>query len=414
MAFKKIDIHPLDLEKAKEKFAKKSPLESKKVFEYLRLLSLGEINKGREITPRRQLRVLYNLNCIIPHIKKPLDKWVKEDIREYIEKLQNDKITRFDKKPFSDSTKADVKIQLKSYLKWRLPKKHDELCSWISTRLKKKSPEVLSESEIIKLYNSASLEGKFIISVLFDAGCRIEEFLNIRHEDITEPSQNFPYYKIDFKEEYSKTQGRQIGLYWLNSTESIRNYLNTKTDKNPSSQVIPKTYNAVRVYLSRLGKRVLNKRVHPHIFRKSSATYYSNKLNRQQLCVRYGWRFSSDMVDVYIQRAGVHEKEVKEVMLNTDMNVLRKENQELKTQMGILQSVNEKRIAEIEKALNKFKELQPTFEKQGQITNKLIVFERMRQLKEKNPGITEKKFLEEGIKVSKELKTHEHSNENLD
>ena len=47
-----------------------------------------------------------------------------------------------------------------------------------------------------------------------------------------------------------------------------------------------------------------------HLFRHSSATYYADKMNRQQLCIRYGWAFSSDMPDIYISRAGVESVEL--------------------------------------------------------------------------------------------------------
>lgn len=347
--YQKIDVHPQDLENVKNKFKKRCPNEYKHAFEYLRLLSVGEINQGREITEKRLIRVLYNLSLFIPKIKKPVDKWTKEDVREYIERLQNNKIKRINNQPYSDSTKSEVKIQIKNYLKWRLPKKYGELTGWISTRLKKKTPECLSESEIKKLYDSASsVEGKFLIAVLFDTGARIEEFLNIRNEDITLPNQNFPYYKIDFKEEYSKTEGREIGLYWKYSTEAIKNYLETLQDKNPKSPIFPKDYDAVRMFLTRLGRKVLNKRIYPHLFRKSSATYYADKLNRQQLCMRYGWKFSSDMADVYIKRAGIDEGIVKETMLNTNLSQVQRENEELKTKVGLTRDEIEKQHKEIE------------------------------------------------------------------
>lgn len=357
MDAKKINIHPLNLELRKEKFKERFPEESKKAFEYLRLLSLGEINKGREVTERRQIRILYNLSLVLSQIKNPVDKWTKEDIRNFITRFQNDKILKVNKEPFSESVKVDIKIQLKSYLKWRLPKKYSELTDWISVRLKKKTPDFLTESEITKLYNNTpNIEGKFLISVLFDTGSRIEEFLNIRNEDITPPTQNFPYYKINFKVEYSKTEGRDIGLYWKYSTDTVREYLESLKDKSPKSQVFPKDYDAVRMFLTRLGKRVLGKRVYPHLFRKSSATHYADKLNRQQLCIRYGWKFSSDMVDVYIQRKGIDENTIKESVLNTNLSQIQKENTELKTQLGIIQneiSSQDKRFKRIMEILTK-------------------------------------------------------------
>ncbi len=64
-------------------------------------------------------------------------------------------------------------------------------------------------------------------------------------------------------------------------------------------------------------------------------------MNRQQLCVRYGWRFSSDMPDVYIKRSGIDEGMIKNAIHNESMANLRKDNEELKTTVATL--VGEKR-----------------------------------------------------------------------
>ncbi len=41
------------------------------------------------------------------------------------------------------------------------------------------------------------------------------------------------------------------------------------------------------------------------MLRHSSATYWAPKMNRYQLCAKYGWAFSSDMPDRYIGRKGI-------------------------------------------------------------------------------------------------------------
>ncbi len=74
----------------------------------------------------------------------------------------------------------------------------------------------------------------------------------------------------------------------------------------------------------KLGKRVLNKPIYFHLFRHSSATYYASKLNRQELCYRYGWKFSSNMPDVYISRAGMESKELDEKFAATEIEILQK------------------------------------------------------------------------------------------
>jgi len=42
-------------------------------------------------------------------------------------------------------------------------------------------------------------------------------------------------------------------------------------------------------------------------------------LNRQQLCIRYGWAFSSGMPDVYIARAGVDTQELDVKFASTEI-----------------------------------------------------------------------------------------------
>lgn len=335
----KIKIHEIDLEKRLKLFAQRFPTELKSLKEFLKLLSLGEINKGKAIGETRQRKYVDMLTIFLTNIKKSIPVITKTDMQDFILKLQQDKICKSNSQPYSELTKQDIKITLRIYLKWRLPKKYDSLTGWFDTRTKKKSPEYLPEQEVEKLFRNCRDESsRFLICMLFDGGFRIEEFLNIRFEDIEPPTQNFPYYKITIKDEYSKTEGRTIGLYWKHSTEAIKEYLQICEAISMTAPVFKKDYDAVRMFISRLGKRVLGKRVYPHLLRKSSATYYANlDLGREKLCIRYGWKFSSDMVDIYIKRSGIKEEQVKEKIVNLDLVKLEKENNELKTKIGLVQ-----------------------------------------------------------------------------
>lgn len=348
MPFVKISVHKIDLEPRKKLFKKRFPSEFKHINHFLKLLSLGEINKGKSVGERRQTKYIYLLSIFFSYLKKrPLLTFTKKNMQEFIDKLNKNKVCKLNKTPYSDSTKQDIKIALRTYLKWRLPNKYAQLTDWFDTRLKRTTPEYLSESEIEKLYNACStVSDKFLVCVLFDVGLRAEEFLNIRFEDVIDPTDAFPYYKIDVKEEYSKTDGRTVGLYWKHSTKIVREYL-AQCDKKANEPVYKKDYDAIRMFLTRLGQRILKKRVHFHLFRKSSATYYAPKLNRQQLCIRYGWKFSSDMPDIYIKRAGIDEEQVKDKILNTDLQKLESENQELQSKFALLKDSNDEEIREL-------------------------------------------------------------------
>jgi integrase len=350
MPVEKISVHNINLESRKTIFKKKCPQEYRKAFEFLRLASLGEINNGLKVQEATQRKYLDFLAIVCNNIKKPLEKINKKDMQNFIENVQRDKILKHNKNPYSEATKRDIKIFLKTYLKWLLPEKCVELTGWFDTKLKSKTPEILKEHEVERLYKECRNNSeRFLIACLFDGGFRIEEFLNIRFEDIEEPTQEFPYYKMNIREEFSKTAGRNVGMYWKHSTEAIREYLKENNSSAITMPVYAKKYDSVRVFITRLGKSVLKKRVHAHIFRKSSATYYSSKLNRQQLCVRYGWKFSSDMVDVYIKRSGVAEEEIKEKMVATNFKKLENENQDLKESLLLLKAEQEKMMIELER-----------------------------------------------------------------
>jgi hypothetical protein len=112
------------------------------------------------------------------------------------------------------------------------------------------------------------------------------------------------------------------------------------------------TYDAMRMFLARLGRKVLKRRVHPHLFRHSSATHYATKLNRQELCYRYGWRFSSNMPDVYISRAGMENRELDIKFTKTELGDVKDDLIKLQQETKI----KDDRIAKLESSLTEVQE----------------------------------------------------------
>lgn len=122
-----------------------------------------------------------------------------------------------------------------------------------------------------------------------------------------------------------------------------------------------------RFFLMRLGKKILNKSIHFHLFRHSSATYYATKLNRQELCYRYGWKFSSDMPDTYISRAGMEIKQLDEKFQATELESLQKKLERQEQQRLIDAAQKEDRAKELEALKEKLKkEIWLDIEKQMQ------------------------------------------------
>jgi integrase len=343
----KRELQNLRLESRYKRIKELSGKEFPLIQKFIDVAKNGENNKGIDIKSSTERKYIDGLSMAYNCWKKPLLTLTKESLTELKQDLKSGKLKSRFKKPFSLSSQREMELLLIRFLEFANPQKYSGLRKWFIVKVPRKDVDFLKEKEIMTLYNSCkSNEEKFLIAVLFDSGARASEFLNIRFEDITEPTQNFPYYKINFKEEYSKTKGRNVGLYWGHSTEAIKSYLEGM-EGTPKDIVYPKSYDAIRIFLSRLGKRVLNKRIHFHIFRKSSATHYAQKLtSRQQLCYRYGWNFSSAVPDVYISREQ-GEEEVKDNLLNTDLQKVEKQNQELKTKMMLDKEEFEKEIEEL-------------------------------------------------------------------
>jgi len=295
---------------------------------FVEQLALGKVNPGKQICEARQVKYLDLLKIPLQFFRKPTDRITVRDIERFEKALSTDQVRSWQKDaPYAPSTKADIRQVLKVYLRWRLGQARAlQLAGWLDTRERPKTPEFLREEEVERLLRHCRTpQQRYVLTLLFDSGARAEEFINIRLEDLRLPEGKENFVKLTLKEEYSKTKGRTIALYWRHSLPAVLTYLQERSSQGTAATdpVFPANYDALRMFLHRLGQRVLGKPVHPHLFRHSSATYYASKLNRQELCYRYGWRFSSDMPDVYISRAGMENHQLDEKFTQTELSTLK-------------------------------------------------------------------------------------------
>lgn len=304
------------------------------VLDFIYKASIGQVNNGKRLSDVTLSKKLSLLKRCLEILNKPTSKLTKEDI-EHLDK----KLVELELKSI-----VSYRICIKTFLHWKLGEDRMlKLAGWIDTRDKAKTPDYLSEEEIDKLFRyTKNTEEKFLIAVLFDAGARAEEFLNIRIEDIQLPVKNNNFVKLTLKEEYSKTKGRVISLYWKHSLDSVRAFFKERVSEGARSTepIFRKNYDTMRMFLTRLGQKVLRKKITPHLFRHSSATYYASKLNRQQLCYRYGWTFSSDMPDIYISRSGMESKELDEKFTTVKMEEMQKEISTFKFELDKIKDNN--------------------------------------------------------------------------
>ena len=340
----KIPIRIANIEKQKEdiKYWKIAPIDKKRVLNFINDLEIGLI-KGTPIKRNSLSDYISSLKIALEFLKKDSHKLKEEDVKKFLATMLKDQLIWKYKgkdengevvtksKSYSLSKRIKMKNLLISFFDYTLKDDAHKLTKILSTRMKMQlgTPNCLKEEEIEKLFKAAKTkEARYIVAGLYSSGARIEEFFNIRYEDYQMPNENNPYVRLTLKEEYSKTKGRTISLYWKYAAKAIQEFLEQRIDEGiQADEPVLKdtTYGAVRKFLSRLGDKVLKKRVHAHLFRHSAATHLASKLNRQNLCIYFGWRFSSPMPDLYISRGDVEQKEQDEKFKKSDLEDLREE-----------------------------------------------------------------------------------------
>ena len=325
-----IPIHRVNLDARKLQIRSWTiPASTKKeIHEFLDQLALGKVNRGRKISARRQLKYLDILKPSLEFLGKPTHLLKVPDLERLENALSTGKLaSRFHGRPYRHSTQVDIRKLLRIFLRWRLgPAKAVELAGWFDTHGQFKTPDFLTEAEVEQLYRACTKpEHRFLIAVLFDSGARAQEFHNIRIEDVFLPEGRDSFVRIALKEEYSKTLGRTISLYWNYSLEAVQEFVAQRRREGvkPGEPLFIANYPAARKFLRRLGQKVLKRNLHYHLFRHSSATYYATRLNRQELCYRYGWKFSSNMPDIYISRAGMETKALDEKFTQTELSTVK-------------------------------------------------------------------------------------------
>ena len=329
----------------------------REVQRFLDDLSLGKVNRGRKLPPERLLKYLYGLRPALEFFNKATARLTLRDLESFEKALSSGKVGHQSTgKPYAHGTMVEIRKLLRIFLRWRLgPAKALPLTDWFDTRPRPKTPDFLHETEIEKLYKHCrNARQRFLVAVLFDSGSRAEEFHNIRFEDVYLPEGKENFVKIAFKQEYSKTLGRTIALYWKLSQDAVKDYLAQRVVEGikPGDPVFSSDYVSTRKFLQRLGQMALGRPVHYHLFRHSSSTYYASRLNRQELCYRYGWKFSSDMPDIYISRAGMGSRNVDEKFVQTELSAVKAEL----VQVEQRDKIKDERIRRMEESMRTFQQ----------------------------------------------------------
>jgi site-specific recombinase XerD len=248
---------------------------------------------------------------------KPLHKATEQDIKKIAVAVENGN--------YAEETKSKDKETLIDFFTYLNKGKKPESVSWISTGIKKskkKMPDELPDAKDIgKMISVAPYNrDKAIVAFIYDSGVRIGELLGMQIKDLVFDENGV------LAQVTGKTGPRRIRLVfsapylatWINEHPQKDNkdapLWVTNIRKNNKQIVESITYAGVRILLQRLAERAgVTKKINPHNFRHSRASYMANKLTEAQLCMYFGWTIGSDMPATYVHISG---RDVENAILN--------------------------------------------------------------------------------------------------
>ena len=338
--------------------------------DWMRALQMGELT-GNVVQDGGLSVYLSDMKIALEFFKKPVSKLKEEDIRRLHEAMVKDELgysrlkmeektvngeeiitTVKCKRPYAKNKKISIRNTLILYLNWKLDEKAYKFIKILKIKMGGKVKEVYApqENEVEKILDGCKTnEERYFVDVLFDTGCRAEEFHNIRMEDVIFPKKDENFIKMRVREEYSKTKGRIISCYWKHSTKIITEFYNERLREGakPTDPVFTKGYPLMRKFLHRLGKRTIGRSIHYHALRHASCSHYIYIIkNDHQFSYRYGWKFGSPMIRRYARRRDLSEELDKEVEQN-EMGGLKHEIETIKLASDIKNKELEKKIAEL-------------------------------------------------------------------
>lgn len=211
---------------------------------------------------------------------------------------------------YSPWSKRDFKVAIRKFYTWlRGTKEYPPEVAWMKVYTKinnaKTHEDMLTEEEVKKLIEYApTVQEKAFISSLYESGCRIGELIYIKISQVKFDDYGAQLFVT------GKTGFRRVRVIacvpylveWLNKhplkdDHEAFLWINRKLE--------PLSYNGIAQTLYRIAKRTgIKKKVNPHNFRHSRATYLANFLTEAQMKEHFGWQQDSKMAAVYVHLSG--------------------------------------------------------------------------------------------------------------
>ncbi|MCX8178392.1 MAG: site-specific integrase [Candidatus Aenigmarchaeota archaeon] len=314
--------------------SKLSPSDFKHVERFYEKMVANKISLSRMNIYLRNIKIIRNV------VDKPFDEWTKDDVNTVAVWVNsNDR--------YGEWTKFLVLLTLRKFFQilkgyeW-LDKRYPDIVAWLKISVNKnktkklKSNDIITKDELSKIIGKCdNTRDKTLLITLFESGARISEILNMNVNDIYFEQIDTPQGKatVCIINVNGKTGQREIML--VESVPLLKEYLLQHPYKDNPKYPLWLTYSKKNSYqrlsydafarqLKKICKRAsIQKRIYPHLFRHSAATYYSKILTDQQLKKRFGWTNDSKMLNIY---SHLTQNDVN-IRILESMGLVKKENE---------------------------------------------------------------------------------------
>jgi|GEM_PF-5788072 site-specific recombinase XerD len=247
----------------------------------------------------------------------------REDIEKVLVSFDSSYTTRFidtkkkgELKKFSPESKRTFRVVIKYIYKQLIgddedyPKQVKKIKTTGKKTDKKLPKNLITQEEFIQLINACmNLRDKAVIALLYDAGPRIGELVNLKKGDVDFSSQ-LTHITLD-----GKTGMRTIPISLC--VPYLSQYINTIKDVKPDEPLFydtgswsdlrkPVSRATISMMLKKITKRAkLEKRIYPHLFRHTSATNFTKRKHPEaELRYYYGWSHGSKTPSTYVTLSG--------------------------------------------------------------------------------------------------------------
>ncbi len=291
-------------------------------FEHIATSDLSERNKKLitdiandlildNISQPRVMKYIEILRIIARKLGKDFDQATKDDLKRVVGEIQQTS--------YSSWTKQTYKVIIRRFYAWlhgmKGTNEYPEIVKWISIRMSRAECRLPADVDLLRIEDVEKMlavaehpRDKALIAVLWDSGARMGEIGNLQFKNIYF-DQHGAVVTVR-----GKTGSRTVRLIWCvsylatwmdihpfkNNPESAL-WINRGTRNHHDAMCYANFRNVVLEIAAKAGIR---KRIHPHLFRHSRATFMADHLTEFQMNQYFGWIQGSKMAATYVHMNG--------------------------------------------------------------------------------------------------------------